>query len=154
MGDGRSPAPDGRLARAGLTLPVSVNISARHLQHPQFSQRLHPAGAPPRHPPGQLELEVLETAALDDIAYVSALMEHCRALGVMFALDDFGTGYSSLTYLKRLPANVLKIDQSFVRDMLKDPEDLAIIEGVIGLTQAFRRTAIAEGWKPWSTARC
>jgi EAL domain-containing protein (putative c-di-GMP-specific phosphodiesterase class I) len=130
----------------GLTLPVSVNISARHLQHPQFSQRLHTLLARhPDTPPGQLELEVLETAALDDIAYVSALMERCRALGVMFALDDFGTGYSSLTYLKRLPANVLKIDQSFVRDMLKDPEDLAIIEGVIGLTQAFRRTAIAEG---------
>lgn len=130
----------------GLGLPVSVNISARHLQHPAFSQRLHALLARhPGTPAGQLELEVLETAALDDIAYVSALIERCRALGVMFALDDFGTGYSSLTYLKRLPANVLKVDQSFVRDMLKDPEDLAIIEGVIGLTQAFRRTVIAEG---------
>ena len=130
----------------GLALPVSVNIAARHLQHPGFSERLSSLlGHYPNVPASQLELEVLETAALDDIAYVSALIERCRGQGVGFALDDFGTGYSSLTYLKRLPASVLKIDQSFVRDMLKDPEDLAIIEGVIGLAQAFRRSVIAEG---------
>ena len=130
----------------GLDLAVSVNIAAYHLQQENFLPRLrekldaHPAVLPDR-----LELEVLETAALEGVAQISRLIEGCRALGVHFSLDDFGTGYSSLTYLKRLPASVLKIDQSFVRDMLWDSEDLAIVEGVIGLAAAFRRTVIAEG---------
>jgi hypothetical protein len=66
-------------------------------------------------------------------------------MGIQVAIDDFGTGYSSLTYLKRLPAPVLKLDQTFVRDMLQDPDDLAILQGVIGLANAFRRTVVAEG---------
>jgi hypothetical protein len=66
-------------------------------------------------------------------------------MGIGFALDEFGTGYSSLTYLRRLPASVLKIDQSFVRDMLDDPDDMAILEGVLGLARAFRTQVIAEG---------
>jgi len=130
----------------GLCITVSVNVGARQLQQQEFVDRLrallaaHPAIAPSR-----LELEVLETSALEDIAGVSQVIETCAAMGVRFALDDFGTGYSSLTYLKRLPASLLKIDQSFVRDMLDDPDDLAILEGVIGLASAFRREVIAEG---------
>jgi EAL domain-containing protein (putative c-di-GMP-specific phosphodiesterase class I) len=73
------------------------------------------------------------------------VIESCHQIGVKFALDDFGTGYSSLTYLKRLRVSLLKIDQSFVRDMLDDPDDLAILEGVIGLAAAFKREVIAEG---------
>jgi EAL domain-containing protein (putative c-di-GMP-specific phosphodiesterase class I) len=79
------------------------------------------------------------------MAQISEVMHACQAIGVRFALDDFGTGYSSLTYLKRLPAEMLKIDQSFVRDMLADVDDLAIVKGVIGLAAAFRRDVIAEG---------
>lgn len=130
----------------GLDLPVSVNISARQLQQEDFSKRLAALlAAHPEVQPGQLELEVLETSAMEDIAQVSQVMLACRAVGVRFAMDDFGTGYSSLTYLKRLPAEVLKIDQSFVRDMLEDADDLAIIRGVVGLAAAFRRQVIAEG---------
>jgi len=132
--------------RAGLHMPVSVNIDAIHLEQADFVDRL--AQQLSRHPQivsGDLELEVLETSALEDIAHVSGVILACRELGVGFALDDFGTGYSSLTYLKRLPAGTLKIDQSFVRDMLDDPDDLAILDGVLGLSSAFRREAIAEG---------
>jgi EAL domain-containing protein (putative c-di-GMP-specific phosphodiesterase class I) len=131
---------------AGLDIPVSVNVGARQLQQVDFVERLREILA--MHPdirPGDLELEVLETSALEDLARVSRVIEECREIGVMFALDDFGTGYSSLTYLKRLPVTLLKIDQTFVRDMLDDPDDLAILDGVISLATAFRREVIAEG---------
>lgn len=88
---------------------------------------------------------MLETIALDDVHHVSVTMNKCITLGVSFALDDFGTGYSSLTYLRRLPADLIKIDQSFVRDMLIDLDDLAIFEGVIALAKSFKRQVIAEG---------
>jgi diguanylate cyclase (GGDEF)-like protein/PAS domain S-box-containing protein len=130
----------------GLNIPISANIGAKHLQEPDFVERLRALlAAHPRVDPADLELELLETSALLDVARVSEVIGKCRELGVSVAIDDFGTGYSSLTYLKRLPANVLKIDQSFVRDMLNDPENLAILEGVLGLATAFRRTAVAEG---------
>ncbi|MDP2170565.1 MAG: GGDEF domain-containing phosphodiesterase [Rhodocyclaceae bacterium] len=130
----------------GLDLTVSVNIAARHLSRENFVARLAELlRAHPAVPPHRLELEVLETAALEDIGRVAAIIEECRTLGVSFALDDFGTGYSSLTYIKRLPAETLKIDQSFVRNMLRDPEDCAIVEGVIGLARVFHRAVVAEG---------
>ncbi|MDO8777444.1 MAG: EAL domain-containing protein [Burkholderiaceae bacterium] len=130
----------------GLDIPVSVNIGARQLQQANFVERLHQILAAHRQvKPSCLELEVLETSALEDLAHVSQVIGACREIGVTFALDDFGTGYSSLTYLKRLPVTLLKIDQSFVRGMLDDPDDLAILEGVIGLASAFRREVIAEG---------
>lgn len=131
---------------SGLVVPVSVNVSARQLQDARFVESVKAALA--RHPlvqPGNLSFEVLETSALDDLAMVSGLIQTCKNLGVPFALDDFGTGYSSLTYLKRLPVSQLKIDQSFVRDMLSDADDLAILEGVLSLAKAFRREVIAEG---------
>jgi diguanylate cyclase (GGDEF)-like protein len=130
----------------GLKLPVSVNVGARQLQDSNFTGRLTELlAAHPDIPGHYLELEILETSALQDIAQVSEVMRTCQALGVGFALDDFGTGYSSLTYLKRLPAEMLKIDQSFVCDMLTDPDNLAIVQGVIGLAKAFGRNVIAEG---------
>jgi len=131
---------------AGLMIPVSVNIAAHHLQQPDFVDRLRILlSAHPNIRPSCLELEILETSALRDVAQVSHVLAACRELGVSIALDDFGTGYSSLTYFKRLPVNLLKIDRSFVRDVLDDPEDLNILEGVLGLATAFDRVAIAEG---------
>ena len=130
----------------GIRLPVSVNVAARQLQQPDFVLQLTQAlGLHPDLDPTELELEILETSALDDLHEVTAIMQACHHLGVRFAVDDFGTGYSSLTYLRRLPAETLKIDQSFVRDMLEDREDLAIVHGVIGLAAAFGRHVIAEG---------
>ena len=99
----------------------------------------------PDTPHGHLELEVLETTAIEELDTVVKVMRDCNQLGVQFALDDFGTGYSSLAYLKRLPAQTLKIDQCFIRDMLDDPGDCAIVEGVLGLARAFRCQALAEG---------
>ena len=138
----------GQWQAMGLNLPVStsVNIAAVQLQQPDFTVRLtNLLAAHPNVEPRYLELEVLETTALEDVHLVSTIMNDCMALGVNFALDDFGTGYSSLTYLRRLPASMIKIDQSFVRDMLIDAEDLAIVEGVIALAKSFKRDVIAEG---------
>jgi diguanylate cyclase (GGDEF)-like protein len=135
-----------RWRAAGLDLPVSVNVGARHLQQADFVQSLRELlAAHPEVQPSLLELEILETSALEDIGMVTEIIQACREMGVRFALDDFGTGYSSLTYLKRLPADLLKIDKSFIRDMLDGPDDLAIVKGIVGLAQAFHRDVIAEG---------
>ena len=130
----------------GLTLEVSVNVGARQLQQDDFVDKLRECLA--RHPsvsPRFLTMEVLETSALEDLGRTSKVIEACAQIGVDFALDDFGTGYSSLTYLKHLPVTLIKIDQSFVSGLLNDTEDLAILEGVVGLAHAFKRQVIAEG---------
>ena len=130
----------------GLILPVSVNIGARQLQQAHFVGRLREildshAEVDPEH----LELEILETSALEDLAEVAQVIAACRAMGVKFALDDFGNRLFLATTLSTAKVARLKIDQSFVRDMLDDPDDLAILSGVIGLAAAFRRDVIAEG---------
>jgi diguanylate cyclase (GGDEF)-like protein len=132
--------------QVGLNLELSINISARHLQADDFAWKLKRKIL--RYaslPKGSLQIEVLETAALEDIPRVSDTIERSRKIGVSFALDDFGTGYSSLSYLGRLPVDTLKIDQSFIRDMLQDKGDRAIVAGVIALANAFDRRIVAEG---------
>lgn len=125
---------------------ISVNIGALQLQESEFVEKLQKILlCYPDIDPQWLELEVLETSALEDIAHVSNVIRKCRDIGINFALDDFGTGYSSLTYLRRLEALYLKIDQSFIRDMIHDHDDLIIVEGVIKLAEAFGRKPIAEG---------
>jgi len=131
----------------GIKLEVSVNIASFHLQSFSFIEGLETALA--KHPTidhKYLQLEILESSSLSDINNVSSIVRTCQeALGTNVALDDFGTGYSSLTHLRSLPANIVKIDQSFIRDMLDDPDDYAIIDGVLGLADAFNRKVIAEG---------
>ncbi len=132
--------------KAGLNVPISVNIDAEHLLQPDFI--MHLRGMLSRHPgaqPQDLELEILETSAVEDFVQVSQSMALCERMGLRFALDDFGSGYSSLTYLKRLPAYLLKIDQGFIRDMLEDPDDIAILDALLALARSFGRNCIAEG---------
>lgn len=130
----------------GHRWPTSVNIAARHIQLPDFVDRLRRLLA--RHPdvePQLLDLEIVESTAIDNLEHVSQCLIDCQKMGVTFSLDDFGTGFSSLSYLKRLPAQTIKIDKSFVRDILHDKDDLALSEAIINLSRTFEREVIAEG---------
>jgi diguanylate cyclase (GGDEF)-like protein len=130
----------------GLDIAISINISGYHLESAGFVDKLKQHLA--RYPDmaqGKLQIEVLETVAINDITVVQGIIEYCRKVGVGFALDDFGTGYSSLSYLSNLQVDTLKIDQSFVRDMLEDKGDMAIVKGIIALAKAFKRHTVAEG---------
>lgn len=132
--------------RQGLDLHVSVNIAGYHLQYPDFlydlGQMLADAPGLPKH---KLELEVLETSTIEDIDHISSVLTACKSLGIGVSLDDFGTGYSTLGHLRDLSMDTLKIDRSFVQNMLVNAGDLAIIKGVIGFAGAFQCDVIAEG---------
>lgn len=135
-----------RWQQVGQGWPISINIAARHFQRADFVDRLRQVLA--RHAqvaPRMLDLEIVESVAIENIQHVSACLQACQALGVQFSLGDFGTGYSSLSYLKRLRTQTIKIDKSFVRDILNDRDDLALTTAVIGLARAFGRQVIAEG---------
>ena len=135
-----------RWQEAGLQTSVSVNTDTAQLYDPAFARRLEAQlAAQPGVAPHQLGIEILETGALEDLAHVAELVDHLRGLGVSVALDDFGTGYSSLTLLKRLGADVVKIDRSFVMELLEDTEHALIVESVVGLARNFDRDVLAEG---------
>ena len=126
-------------------LVVSVNISALQFRQADFLQRVKTvvdnAGVAPQF----IELEITETMLMDDMAAAIKTLTSLRELGFRIAIDDFGTGFSSLNYLRHLPIHVLKIDQSFVRDMLQESESLAIVESIIALAKALGKETIAEG---------
>ncbi|EAQ98219.1 putative bifunctional diguanylate cyclase/phosphodiesterase [Congregibacter litoralis] len=129
-----------------IATQVSVNIAGVHLLQSNFLESLGSAIA--RYPDllaKTLEIEILETSALNDVARVAKIIEYAHAFGVSFALDDFGTGFSSLTHLRRLPVSTVKIDTSFVRDMLESSEDTAIVSAMVGLCRGLGRQVIAEG---------
>lgn len=131
----------------GLPLEMSINISSRHLQSEYFIETLvNTVEQYPDLDPRLLQLEILESSELSDTHKISTILDKCqKTIGVNIALDDFGTGYSALTHLRNLPANTIKIDQSFIRDMLDDHNDYAIVDGIIRLANAFDRNIIAEG---------
>ena len=131
---------------AGLrAVPVSVNISAVEFRHEGFlegvSNILKETGLAPHY----LELELTESILMDDVESSTSALEALKAMGVQLAIDDFGTGYSSLSYLKRFPIDILKIDQSFVRDIATDADDASIVSAVIGMGQNLKQRVIAEG---------
>ena len=130
----------------GIDLSISVNISAYHLHKSNFVARLKVLLADyDAKIINHLAIEILETAALENVSMVVEAIQQCRVLGIHVSLDDFGTGFSSLAHLKQLPVDTLKIDQSFVMGMLHNSEDLAIVSGVIGLATSFGRKVVAEG---------
>jgi diguanylate cyclase (GGDEF)-like protein/PAS domain S-box-containing protein len=131
---------------AGLpAVPVSVNISAVEFRHDGFlegvSNILKETGLAPHY----LELELTESILMDDVESSTSVLEALKAMGVQLAIDDFGTGYSSLSYLKRFPIDILKIDQSFVRDIATDADDAGIVSAVIGMGRNLKQRVIAEG---------
>ncbi|MGA2350157.1 MAG: EAL domain-containing protein [Terracidiphilus sp.] len=131
---------------AGLGMIVSVNVGARQLRDPGFADRLVKILAEhPRIQPSSLELDITESHSPEDAAQLLDVLKKCRDTGVTFALDDFGTGHFSLSELKQMPIDVLKIDPSFVREILEDPDALMILDGVLGLVAGFQRQAVAEG---------
>lgn len=132
--------------RQGLPLRVSVNISANHLLDQRFLSDLQAAlDAHPDLPASAVEIEITETAPLLDFTGARETLMACNGLGVRIALDDFGTGSASLTYLQKLPAQTIKIDQSFVRDIINDPKDYAIVSGVVTSARLLGLEVIAEG---------
>lgn len=132
--------------KMGMDLGISINASSRYLLKGGLYKRLEQLVT--RYPAeliSRIELEILETAALEDVQIVGDLIGSYHKQGVSFALDDFGTGFSSLSHLKHLAVNTLKIDRSFVADMLTDPGDMAIVQGILGLADAFNTRVVAEG---------
>ncbi|WP_313081112.1 EAL domain-containing protein [Pulveribacter sp.] len=127
------------------SLVVSVNVSARQFRQGEFANQVLAALRASGAPPQALRLELTESLLLTDTEEMIAKMDYLRAQGVGFSLDDFGTGYSSLSYLKRLPLDQLKIDRGFVRDVLTDSNDAAIVRTILALARSLDLDVVAEG---------
>jgi EAL domain-containing protein (putative c-di-GMP-specific phosphodiesterase class I) len=133
----------GRAGHRGLR--VSVNVAAQQFLDPAFSEHVRAALAASALPAASLELEIVEGSLLRDVNATVDMLARLKELGVRIAVDDFGTGYSALAYLKQLPLDVLKIDQSFVQSVTTDPADATITETIVKLAAGLNLTTIAEG---------
>ncbi|NJR62979.1 MAG: EAL domain-containing protein [Cyanobacteria bacterium CRU_2_1] len=131
---------------AGLSpIRVAVNLSARQFEQPTLVDRVAQILHETRLNPNFLELEITETAAMRNVDFTIDTLCRLRAMGIRIAIDDFGTGYSSLSYLKQFPIHMLKIDQSFIRDLAENPKNTAIITAIIALAQGLELDVVAEG---------
>lgn len=128
---------------------MAVNVSVRQFRQADFVEQVKNALQRTQANPKLLKLELTESMVLDEVESTILKMEELRQLGIRFSIDDFGTGYSSLQYLKRLPLDQLKIDQSFTRDITFDKNDAAIVQTVIAMGQALELEVIAEGVETW-----
>lgn len=132
-------------ASNGLRLPVAVNVSAMQFERPGFADNVMEILEHTGLPPELLEIELTESIAMRDPQRVIDQVQPLRDRGVKFAIDDFGTGHSSLSYLTRMPFDVFKIDQSFVRSMSQDPHSRAVVETILALARALKLKTVAEG---------
>jgi len=132
--------------RQGLaTIPVSVNLSPLNFQEGNLIAKIEDILNRHSLDPRRLELEILEATAANESPEIYATLLGLRAMGISIALDDFGTGYSSLVYLTQLPANVLKLDRAFIRNLATDPRQQSIVERIIALARALDFQVVAEG---------
>ncbi len=130
----------------GYEWTVAINISAKHFQHPSFMPFIKQLfNEHPELSPSLLEIEILESIAIEDMSLAKDIISQGQYFGLSFSLDDFGTGYSSLSYLKTLQVNTLKIDRSFIQDMLRDTDNMMLVEAIINLAKIFKLEVIAEG---------
>ena len=151
----QSRAWQGQWGAAGRQMPVSVNISPRHLERSDFLPRLarHLGGLAAAQQPAALELELLEKPALRDLDAAACIVAGCRDLGVPVMLDDFGTGHAVLSYLRMLPVSGIKLDRSYVGGMLEDVRDHAIVHSLMALSRGFGCAVVAEGVATQTHAR-
>jgi len=131
--------------RQGIALTISVNVSSANLMEPDFAERVTAAVARHGVAPGMLELEITESAVLENQKQATAILNRIADAGIKLAIDDFGTGYSSLSYLQNLPADTVKIDQSFIRSMLSDARTDVLVATMIGMSHALGYRVVAEG---------
>jgi EAL domain-containing protein (putative c-di-GMP-specific phosphodiesterase class I) len=126
-------------------LTMAINVSAKQFHQADFVDQVRRILVETEAKPSHLKLELTESVVLEQVEDTIAKMRELKVLGLSFSIDDFGTGYSSLQYLKRLPLDQLKIDQGFVRDITTDPNDAAIVQTIIAMTEALGLNVIAEG---------
>ncbi|OIN29132.1 hypothetical protein AWH66_2007860 [Vibrio barjaei] len=135
--------------KCGMDIQLSINVSSYQLDDINFTSRLRALLSQYKVPPSYVQIEILESSALELVERAQAVIERCQSFGVSVAIDDFGTGYSTLSYLRDLPADVLKVDKSFIIGLQKDSKNWGLLKAVMSLASTFDKTVVAEGLEDW-----